>query len=263
MSRPYDKIVTGVLERAVVPVATYLGDPPSFDGEMRISRYVDWKPQRALPYKASDLKGFVPFEQIAIDAVNDYLSGKRNAASSSPTLAQLDAAGKVLDAVLNWHRSARQRGTRIGDGWERFEKDLSDKLRDVLLQELKLYVYRKQWEPAYGLSARLSENYPKDKQVQAAALEFLASQAQDFADKADASNRNDEWRKVAEVWRGLRQQFPESPAVRNIAPRLESKARSLKELADKEQKAGHKSTAVELFATPRVSGLSSTGCMMR
>ncbi|HZU36744.1 MAG TPA: hypothetical protein VFA18_12575, partial [Gemmataceae bacterium] len=236
LAHPYDRIANGLIQFPIVPVATYLGDPPSFEGQMMIRRYTDGKVGKAMPYSERDIKGYQPYEDIAIDAVDEYLKRMQTRSGAAPTLKELKAAGTVLDAVLRWHLSAVQRSARLGDGWQRFERNLRDKLLDILLQQLKILVDSKQWDSAYGLTIRLADDYPKDKRVEAATLRFLAAQAHDSVEKAGASNSNDDWRKVARAFRDLQQRFPDSAAVGEIRPELENKARSLKASAEKELK---------------------------
>lgn len=263
LSHPFDRW----RQRRVVPIPKFIGDSPSFAGTIEITPYREgpgWRRASVRKLHAREMGSVLPFEQIALDEVSTFLRpelpGDASDADRSQYIHKLDGAARVLDAVLSWHLSAKNDGERVGDDWSKIERQLRDRLRDVLLKKFRLIVGLKHFEDAYSLGMRLTEQYPKDKDVQAAFADFMVEQAQASAKRAAQTQNLADWRVVAEQWRVLQRQYPQSDQVKNLGDQLAGVAKSRKDQADALRAKGDNAKALQLLRDayilwPNLAGL--------
>jgi ABC-type transport system substrate-binding protein len=145
----------------VKPVSVFLKDGMPVPSGLRITPL---DPNEKL---GNFVKTFTPYEQLALDAVKQFLDQKLHTLPNSDLrqlsrLKQLGAAERVLTAVGGYHDSAWKTKEREGDGWPALETSLAKELFSVRVQQLQELLQARDWDAAMTLGRRLWDTYPAE-----------------------------------------------------------------------------------------------------
>jgi ABC-type transport system substrate-binding protein/tetratricopeptide (TPR) repeat protein len=165
-----------------------------------------------------EVKAFLDYDSASLDTTNPrYL----------PRYEQLLAAEQALSAVVRFHRSARERDIRKGDGWEGVESDLRKLLLDVELKQLHELGEAKAFDQAFSLTRRLAETYTDKEDIKRIAkpLAELLQKAMD--DPTYGRERIKEARKRLQQ---IEERFPGSTEA--VSKGLRDKAQGLMKQAE-------------------------------
>jgi ABC-type oligopeptide transport system substrate-binding subunit len=219
----------------VEPIPPFVGNNPTgLKNKIDLRPFDDdWRLQKAEPHSPGTIKSIQPYEQVAHDAVKQFLANgfERLQPGDKRYLSAYDQqvyAGQALTAALRFHESARSRGARKGEEWDGVKDQLSQYLLLVSLEQLQELAKAKDWEAAFELGRQLSEKYPDaaDQKQIAQPLSKLLTEALD-----SRSFTGDKLREVRERWRQLARQFPGTPAVEQLNTSLRKQAEALFDLA--------------------------------
>lgn len=124
-------------------------------------RPVGEKGPRAAPFevKASSVRRIEPFEELALGRVKELIDPK-GYGKALPRRDVLEAAERILSAVIAYHESAREQGVRQGADWNELVQRLRAEMVEVQVQTLGLLAEERNWEAGLALAIRLSEAYP-------------------------------------------------------------------------------------------------------
>jgi ABC-type transport system substrate-binding protein len=208
------------------------------------------KRDRTETFPPSHISSIRWYEQVAADEVKEFLAIKNFATydTSNPLYLgpydQLVVAEQALSAVLLYHRSARERGARKGDGWEAVGHELGAALLGVQLSRVDRLGDQKTWDQAFALTRRLVDTYtrPEDRKRIARPLGDLLSKA--LKDRNFAESRLKDAR--AQM-RFIEEQFPGGDVARPIQEKLKEEAEDLFRRAKELVAADKKRDAVELL----------------
>jgi ABC-type transport system substrate-binding protein len=142
---------------------------------------------------------------------------------------QLVAANQALSAVFRFHRSAREREIRKGDGWDEAERELRKQLLSVQLDQLRELTAMKAWDQAFALTRHLADTYTdrEDHKLIAGPLGELVKEA-----IKDSTYTRDKMKDARKRLRQIEDQFPGSTqavsaSLRDQAQEMLNKARAL------------------------------------
>jgi ABC-type transport system substrate-binding protein len=243
--RPHDVVTMAGSLRTwkVEPIPEYLGGKAKLTGRLSLHPFNDaWKAGPTLTVSGNDVLGVEPYEQLALNKVSEFLKSGLERDSESkqylPRLEMLQAAEKVLTAVLLFHDSAVESGRRKGLAWNDLRTQLAAKLQEVQLDQLRTLVDQKNWDAAFDLANRLAEAYVTKKEVQGQIAGLLA---RSIREALQAGNY------------GLTQQrllfldflFPNNPEVKKVRDELRGQAARYLEEAKLLAKQGKDSAALE------------------
>jgi len=138
------------------------------------------KAAEARSVTARQVRTIQPFEQIAVDAVEQFLKPvpppvPPDAAKAADKLA---AAERVLTAVLFFHESAREKNARRGKNWEPLKASVYDKLTEVRVARVRQAAADKDWAKLKELSTRLLQLYKSNPKVLEAVLAARLAEAE-------------------------------------------------------------------------------------
>jgi ABC-type transport system substrate-binding protein len=247
---PHDMLVTPTGRSfRVEPFPKYIGPNPNFSGSISLKLLNDQgKPGRTNTYEKRDLKAVDPYENIALNKVNEFLKkGLNKEPENDPKFLSerdmFEEAEKVLTAVIKFHESARERGLREGDEWKTLGKNLHAKLRDVQVKKLQSLTDARDWETAYDLALRLRENYHDDQGVQQAIAKHVAQYA---LQALHAKNYGETQKRLLLIDKD----FQSSEAAESVREGLKQKAAEL--LAEAKKRAeSDPQGAIDLLQTAR------------
>lgn len=174
LAEPIDTITLKKGAIFVEPIPTYLGAKVEFTGLLRVQPAdAPGKPEKSLLFSSKVIESVEHYEQRALKKVEQFLKSKldREPADSPKHLSRAEmqaAAEKVLTAVLRFHDSARERGLRVGAGWDDVKKSLQSRLLKLQMDELNTLADARDWLGALELAERLRDMYPKEPAVHAA-----------------------------------------------------------------------------------------------
>jgi ABC-type oligopeptide transport system substrate-binding subunit len=209
----------------VEPIPQYVPNPATWKGkQLEVRELKSEGKGNVLQYPKEILIAVRPYEQLVQKAVEEFLGRhlENRDSNSVPRLDQLLAAEEALSAAVRFHESARQSGRRAGAEWDEVGTSLKRQLFDVLSEQLKVLARAREFDEAFDLAQRLSDDYP-DKQAEVAKpLADLLLQASNSALGSD--QRLHEVRQQLQL---LERKFPESADVRQVTERLRSRAKEL------------------------------------
>jgi peptide/nickel transport system substrate-binding protein len=162
----------GSLLRVAPIKETYVGGRPSFKGYPRLVPFdKDWKAGDAFLAEHTAVTRYEPYETLAVNRVDEFLKSglEREPASSARYVSHVDMlrqAEKVLAAVLNWHKSARERSLRNGPGWTEVGRSLQARLLGVQVEQLSALANSGDWAGAFELAERLKDAYAHQPELQ-------------------------------------------------------------------------------------------------
>ncbi|MHB1421976.1 MAG: ABC transporter substrate-binding protein [Gemmataceae bacterium] len=277
---PHDRVLykrTGVTnsgenirrEEIIKPTSLYLGDDPGrYHEDLKFTQLSTDKLEEIRSYSPilKSLEAVRPYEKIAQDKVRAFLREPYDTREPDDRLYlsrydMLDAAEKVLKAVLLWHDSARQTGKRKGDGWENVEKELRKQLLDdVLLEQMKIYAQAKNWDRVLEMTHRLAVTYTDTNERQSI-FRPVADLIQGALKKdptVSEKTRQDACKRLLDLDR----EFPNNPALRPIRDTLRAEAQSWLDAAKEalKEKDSKKANEYQLRAQqiwPQLEGLQS------
>ena len=239
LAKPHDVAVMPSGNRIPIePIPQYFGYKPRFSGKLSLQGLTDeWKPGVKFPVARDEIKGIEPYELVAVAQIDRFLKSKpqEGTVPLSP-LEKLQAAEKVLEAVLAFHLSAVEGNQREGDGWKEVQQQLETKLQRVRLNKLAALTETKDWGLCYGYAATLIDKYSNQKKVLLEVTKLLASVAKESleaASTADESLWAEKFNEVRKRLLLLDQQFPDSQEVKDLRKELSEKAAALVEEANK------------------------------
>jgi peptide/nickel transport system substrate-binding protein len=221
---PHDHLVmpSGRLD-PVEPLPEFLGRNPTFKGDLEVNRIEKSGKRTPLKYRTGEVKGFIPFEAIALKEVNSYLTDK--------DLPHLVAAEKALIFALRFHSTGRQKRAEDAKKWAALEEKLRDKLLQVRLAEIPALASEAQtnkarWKDAFGMAEQLVKKYPESNDVQMALVTLTYQRALD-------TDRVDDYiaaRRALVAFEGL---FPAADRTESIRKGLMARAKRMAERAER------------------------------
>lgn len=107
-----------------------------------------------------EVKKVDAFEELAAGQIERLLDPK-GFAQALPRREVLEAAERILAAVISYHELAREQKARQGDDWKVVEQHLRDLMVDVQAHRLSHFAQENNWPAAFDLAAQLAEAYPK------------------------------------------------------------------------------------------------------
>jgi peptide/nickel transport system substrate-binding protein len=248
---PHDIVVSRHVQKRVLPLARYLGNPPRFVNRVSLYLFLDdeWVQDKRWEVRSDELTGIQYYEQIVLDKVNDFLKqplDKENPESkaylSRPEMLRLAEA--ALSAALRYHESARQIGQREGDEFDAMAEALHKRLLEVQLEELKGLADAGDWDGAFALAIRLADAYPKPDEQ----LEIATPLAQLIGKMIEAGNYDEEkLRQLQQRLRQLEDRFPGIKALEPVHDKLRQQAQQLFDRAEELVEQGKKMEALELL----------------
>lgn len=221
------------------------------------------------------IKEFRYYEELAVKAVTDFLDSKldRLDKQNARYLIRYDqyvAAEVALSAVLRFHRSARERKVRQGEGWTAVEDEVRKHLLEVLLARLDLLTAAKSWDQSFELMRHVIDTFRRPAETK-----VLATHVSKFLEKV-MENKEYAQANLAEIRRHLRQyesDFPDSPLIKPLGKNLRAQATKLfdrakareeeaKEAKDKSERNRKRSEAIAILKQaeeiwPDLPGLQS------
>jgi ABC-type transport system substrate-binding protein len=243
---PYDILhLPGGRQLRVEPIVDYIG----LEGD--VSKTLEVRPLsedgKRVPLRLT-LRKAEHYEHLAMRKVDELLAIK-----ALPRLEKLQAAAKVLEAVLQFHLAARASGDRAGNVWGVPEKALEAKLRAVHIQRLTVLIDAKDWSAASRWGDELRDKYPDDREVELELVKLQMGQAQD-------SLNADDFVTARLSLERLERQFPNEEQAKDLRRRLEGEADKWFKQAQLAVKAKKLAEAKELLAKaeriwPRLPGL--------
>ncbi len=224
----------------------YSGEQKQFkNGFIEVWRYdQEWRRSKSsTPFNSAlDMQ---PYEEIALKAADDFL--KKDLDRLAPTnpryLSRSDmlrAAETVLAAADRFHTSARETGTRVGDDWGPVGQRLHERLFQVQLDRLDLFIQAGDWDGATVYARALADSYRETKErtpIAARLVDMIEKELKANGDEAHV--REARGRLVI-----LEQIFPGSEAMRGLTAGLRDQAQRLLDLARLLSKAGKHQEAV-------------------
>src|SRR5207248_7135067 len=165
-----------------------------------------WKQRQSFSAPGKEILSIEPYEQLALKKVNEFLKKTVGQEPESRRLEMLQEAKKALDAVLLFHESAVARGLRQGVGWGELRKLLVAKLQEIQLSQVQVLTDAKNWDAAFDLGIRLSEEYPAQKELQVNLVKLLAKAPREAL-------KNKSYGATRQFLDVLEAQFPNSPEL--------------------------------------------------
>jgi ABC-type transport system substrate-binding protein len=257
-------------EELVEPISFNLGsDPGRYHREsLKFTELTTDKFERlrSHPANLSSIESVRPYEQIAQDKVRDFLREKFDEKDKDDRFYlsrydMLDAADKVLMAVLNWHESARQTGKRKGEEWNEVEKRLREFLLDeVRLKQMGLHAQSKDWDRVLEMTRRLAADYTGERERERI-LRPIASMI-DFAINRDPTASDKTKQDACMRLQELDREFPNNPTLRSLKEVQQKLAKSYleaakKALSDKREKAANEYLLKAEMAYPQMGELQA------
>jgi ABC-type transport system substrate-binding protein len=253
-----DRSTGGTLR--VAPIAPYVTDPRALTRKLTVSILNDaGEVQRTESLGGSMIESIRYYERAAAEQVKAFREEPFARAGGRLFLSaydQLRAAEQALSAVLRFHLSARERGVRVGEGWDAVSAQLREELLGVQLAQLKELAELKSWDQAFGLARRLTQTYISEKD-QARIAGPLEGMLKKVADAPFSQNRLKETRRLL---RQLEDQFPGSKVIVPVSDNLRQQAASLLARAKEKEKQSLHGEARALLAQaeeawPELEGL--------
>lgn len=234
----------------VAPLAAYIADPSAWQERLRLTplepRTKGEPGEEVNPRLVQSLRYY---EQLAGEKVQAFLDERLDRLEAAdarhlPRADQLAAAEQALAAVLRFHLSARERGVRQGDGWDRVEAALRGQLLGVGLLQLERLTEGKEWDGAFALMRRLAGDFQQKAEAERLVAPFsrLLRQAH-----RDETFRPDGFEEARARLRMLEDQFPGSPLLQPIRDTLRERAQMLLDRARKLVEQDKKAEALELL----------------
>ncbi|HMF14730.1 MAG TPA: hypothetical protein VKE94_20580, partial [Gemmataceae bacterium] len=157
--------------KTVEPLAKHYGQKPELTRNLIvIPLSEDWKPLQPVQLAPTVVKTFTPYEELAQERVNEFLGQLRDerwpelpegSASRLSRREAYAAAYHVLSQVDTWHRAARSRDAREGEGWDKVQDGLQKKLLELRERQLDETLLENDWEAASELARDLGRRYPE------------------------------------------------------------------------------------------------------
>ncbi len=219
LSPPHDLLTQprgGTLKVETVPFFILEGE--KIPENTKVKKLDAGKKSEPISLATINTKSLLGFEQVVLAKVNEFLSrdlDKKPAGDKEhlSRLAMLQEAEKALVAGILYHRSAQEQGKREEKLWGEAGKNLEQRLVDVQLQRLHIFVDAKDWSKGFELGSMLADSYSSkqgdrvDKRgVPVEVLNLLAKQSDD----AGKDKRYTEVRHRLLQWQ---EQFPDSPQL--------------------------------------------------
>jgi ABC-type transport system substrate-binding protein len=248
LAYPHDEVTLkgDAKPKKVVPLSRYLGPESKSDIPVALKIYdQEWKPGFSHVVARKEIEAIRHYEQLALDRTEEMRTG------SLPRAERLQAADKVLAAVLRFHLPAPDRRVREGIGWKELGNRLRQQLLAVRQELLAMRVAQHDWERALALAHRLGKIYG-DAKVQ----EEIAREVAKLVEVPLKEQKHGEVHKRL----ALLEQLPGSaPAAEPIRTRLRQQADTLFREAEANAKkdpgrAGQLMNRAEML-WPRLPGL--------
>ncbi|HEV3202745.1 MAG TPA: ABC transporter substrate-binding protein, partial [Gemmataceae bacterium] len=172
LAYPHDLVTTreGVSKVSkVVPIPYYLGRGSTYQGKIQLQHYNDkWNLGVSYPVSWREIEKIQYYEEQALFQVEEYLknisrTGEPGANLGLARLEKVQAADKVLAAVLRFHKPAPNKLAREGSGWKDLTKRLEDKLLEIRLEQLRILTNLNNWEDSFALADSISKLYADPK----------------------------------------------------------------------------------------------------
>ncbi len=226
LALPYDQINYQMREpppfrnagySRVKPLDKFYSDKVRPHGDLQAEEFQSDETVKKISVPPFQIVAVVPYEQVAQDRVKAFLSKD---IADLPAYNRAVAAEQVLSNVILWHESARSRNVRSGSEWEAVLAGLRKQLFGVLLDELKELTSSQDWEAAYALTQRLSENYPDEADA--------AGPLADLIQKSLKAPLDPTMRQRPRQWLvQLQEKNPNNAGINNIVAGLKDQAQKL------------------------------------
>ncbi|MFN4259020.1 MAG: ABC transporter substrate-binding protein [Gemmataceae bacterium] len=235
LQEPHDRLIRSNGSTTNVAPFSLLWNKETFPDTIRVIPFdKSWKPENSVPISKNAIARIEPYEDIALSKVNDFLTGNVNLSRLELTR----QAEKVLVTVLRFHQAQRELNKRSGSSWDQVQQRLQDRLRDVQLEQLRVFLETRSWDDAWLLAERLRETYPDQPAVGQAIVHARLA----YLEQVElAKGRDADYLRVRELLEQLEADFPGQMTAgsnRRLAEalrlRLENRARELWRLADKD-----------------------------
>jgi ABC-type transport system substrate-binding protein len=190
----------------------------------------DWKPSQTYTPGMQSIKFVRPYERLAIEAVEAFLNEPfdKLTPENPKHLSRYDmllAGEQVLTAVLRFHESARERGLRVGEEWDRVEAEVRKHLLDkVMLGQLEWLAEFGDWDKTLALTRRLAETYTKEEDRQAIGGPLANLFNKILRDPTGTDERKREARKRLHE---LEEQFPNNKVFNRLNEEQQKQAQHL------------------------------------
>jgi ABC-type transport system substrate-binding protein len=233
LKMPFDRITLAGREKIVGPIAPYLGSGGSDPKTISIQFLELDKGTLAAPHSVprAEINGVEYYEKIVLERAKEFLQGSRlsegpEARTPTGRLQKLQAAEKLLAAVVRFHESARESGQREGAGWDGLRTRLSEQLLAVQIEELNVLAELANWADAFALADRLKVyREPKTQMELAKPLAKLVEQ----------SFKSGDFREVNLRRKALEDLFPNTSVTEPIKQKLQKEAAARLERAKSEK----------------------------
>ena len=167
----------------------------------------------------------VPFERVAVEAVNDLLAPPRPNRAGPPLEAKLAAAEKLLVAVFFFHDSAREQNRRRGKSWDAVKSELTARLAAVRMARLDRAAEQKRFDELRTLAAKYAGVYQND----AALLEKIYASRLAEAEALAGSERFADLEAARELLGEYESRFPgrDNAQAKRVHAKLAARAREM------------------------------------
>src|SRR5262249_38372393 len=234
------------------PIPYYIGPGATFSGSVELKTFDHTgKIVNQVTVARREIQSVTYYEQAAIAAVNQFLQAAGPKKTLTP-VERLEAAEKVLAAVLRFHRPAPDRRARQGEWWKDQETRLQERLLAVRLDRLHELVFAENWDEAFAWGDRLIAIYTESKVRQQI--------AQELAKLVELPLKSERYEEVQKRLM-LLERFPQSAtATEQIGSKLRKQAAELFKQAQEAKEKNHPEKANELATKaerlwPRLAGL--------
>jgi ABC-type oligopeptide transport system substrate-binding subunit len=237
----------------VKPLPLYVNDPKGIKGEWTLKVLgPGGEVVETVKASARTIQGVRYYERIAIAEVKKFCDEPfwKLSTDHPKHLARFDqllAAEQALSFVVRFHKSAREREVRKGDGWQPVEAELRTALLNVLLDQLRELTETKAFDQAFQLTRRLAETYtrPEDHNLIAKPLAILLEKA------VEGGFSQDKLKEARQRLKQLEEQFPGSKVIEPIRDSLKKQAEVLFEKAKELNKQNKQKNWTEVAALLR------------
>jgi ABC-type oligopeptide transport system substrate-binding subunit len=226
---PHDAITTRsindqLVTHAIEPLPTYYeGEQVRFpNGRIHTWIYdAEWKlSKNETPF--SSAISVKAYEDIVREEVDGFLA-KEPARLHLTKAEMLQAAETVLAAADRYHDSARAKGARRGEAWQKVVERLHERLFEVQRERLQLFIDAGEWDGAAAYARTLVAAYRDPGQQSAIAAPLVRMLNNNFPDHPTP----EQLRKAHQQYRQLEEIFPGSQALEPLTRGLRAQAQRL------------------------------------
>jgi ABC-type transport system substrate-binding protein len=239
---------------AVEPLPNLYDRQPKLDRPVRVTALTQsWEKEKPFSVNGETIKRYTPYEELAQEEVAAFLKERpweTFPMGSTDFLAkreQFAYAAHILSEVEKWHRFARDKQIRQGEGWDKVQTDLKNKIVFYREQQLEQVLKENDWDAARDLARDIGQADSNQK-----TQERLAKRLAFYMVSVLSSGNNLTPEQLAELRDRLKQleiQFPGSSAVEVIGKDLQKQAEQLFARAQAEIKAGRDTEGISMLKT--------------